>query len=259
MKTSKICTKCNILKSLCDYPKRKISKDGTRNICKECYRKQCNSSYKKRDKKNLNIYRKKYSIKNKEKIQQYYVVYRNDNKEHIKELSSIYYYSNRESLLSQKKIYLNDNRDAINQKRSEKRLDNIDYYREKGREYYNKNRKHILRLSLPHSSKRRALKVTTEDGTITHESLSELVIKQKGKCYYCSVDLDFDTFRAVHLDHYIPLSKGGTHSIHNVVYSCSSCNLRKNAKDPIEFANKMGKLFWHSFVVVLKYKHPPTV
>lgn len=32
----------------------------------------------------------------------------------------------------------------------------------------------------------------------------------------------------VHLDHIYPISKGGIHSITNVVWSCASCNLRKS-------------------------------
>ena len=48
-------------------------------------------------------------------------------------------------------------------------------------------------------------------------------------CYYCNCELD----EKKHLDHYIPLSKGGTHSIDNVVWSCASCNLKKGAKVPL--------------------------
>ena len=40
----------------------------------------------------------------------------------------------------------------------------------------------------------------------------------------------------------MPLSKGGEHTLTNLVVSCPTCNLQKNAKDPIEFANKLGRL-----------------
>ena len=43
--------------------------------------------------------------------------------------------------------------------------------------------------------------------------------------------------RNTHLDHYMPLSKGGAHSISNVVWSCAACNLTKNNKLPIKDSN----------------------
>ena len=78
--------------------------------------------------------------------------------------------------------------------------------------------------------KRRAQKEATEDGTVTAQALQELRTKQNGKCYHCGELLDFSAKGAVHLDHYIPLSRGGTHTLGNVVWSCPTCNLQKHAK-----------------------------
>ena len=75
--------------------------------------------------------------------------------------------------------------------------------------------------------KRRKLKIDKSDKSINIKSLAELRDIQKNKCYYCSIELDFTTKGKTHLDHYIPLSKGGTHSISNVVWSCDKCNLQK--------------------------------
>lgn len=41
-----------------------------------------------------------------------------------------------------------------------------------------------------------------------------------------------------HLDHVIPLSKGGADAVANLCVSCPPCNLRKNAKMPEEFAGQ---------------------
>jgi hypothetical protein len=38
-----------------------------------------------------------------------------------------------------------------------------------------------------------------------------------------------------HIDHVIPLSRGGLHLMANVAISCASCNFRKNDKLPEEF------------------------
>jgi hypothetical protein len=66
-----------------------------------------------------------------------------------------------------------------------------------------------------------------------------IYLKSKAdKCYWCGKKLN----EKYHYDHYIPLSKGGDNSINNIVISCSFCNHSKHAKDPITFANSIGKL-----------------
>jgi len=64
--------------------------------------------------------------------------------------------------------------------------------------------------------------------------------KQQDKiCHWCSADCGDD----YHVDHYVPLSRGGKHELDNLVIACPTCNLRKHAKDPLEFAQENGRLF----------------
>lgn len=62
---------------------------------------------------------------------------------------------------------------------------------------------------------------------------------QKNICYWCGVRCDDEPT----VDHYYPLSKGGSHELDNLVIACRKCNTRKNAKDPYEFAISVGRLF----------------
>jgi len=55
------------------------------------------------------------------------------------------------------------------------------------------------------------------------------------ECYWCGVSCQEN----YHVDHYVPLSKGGKHEIKNLVISCPSCNLRKNAKMPDEWIDEI--------------------
>lgn len=73
---------------------------------------------------------------------------------------------------------------------------------------------------------------------VPHSEISNIIRRSK-KCYWCGVPLKN---KKVHIDHYVPLAKGGLNSIENLVVSCAKCNLTKNAKDPIAFANSIGKL-----------------
>lgn len=58
-------------------------------------------------------------------------------------------------------------------------------------------------------------------------------------CYWCSKKCK-DKY---HVDHYQPLARGGKHVIANLVIACPPCNLKKNAKDPYQFAASLGRLF----------------
>jgi hypothetical protein len=51
-------------------------------------------------------------------------------------------------------------------------------------------------------------------------------------CYYCE---RIFPGRKCHADHFIPLAKGGSHDVANLVVACKSCNLRKNDRMPAVF------------------------
>ena len=211
MCTTKICNMCKTEKSIEEFPFRK--KRGTYySECKKC-------KYEKT---------KKWMKDNKEKILEYRKNYRKTEKS--KEYQ-------REYIKSEKsKEYQREYQQSEKYKQSRKK------YREKNKEKLN-NLNILWRKTdkgkasiIASSSKRRAIK---RDGNVTSEQVLEL--KKNAKvCYWCKCDLKNVK---VHIDHIFPLSKGGQHTINNLVVSCSKCNLSKSAKDPLEFANSIGKLF----------------
>lgn len=68
-------------------------------------------------------------------------------------------------------------------------------------------------------------------GHFTEADLARQFEKQQGKCFYCHEDLQ----GVGTIDHYVPLSKGGTNYPSNIVLACWPCNNRKRAKFPSEF------------------------
>lgn len=72
----------------------------------------------------------------------------------------------------------------------------------------------------------------TPDGTITPDFLSELLAKQKNRCALCPADISEHR----HLDHKVPLAKGGKHTASNVHYTCPPCNLRKGTRTLHKFS-----------------------
>ena len=198
----KVCNKCKVEKSLKDFRLKKVR--GTykpNSVCKACESEQKKEHYLINKSSILNRRKeKRVTPEAKEKRKKYLSKYLEENKKEIKEKLQKYYKENREQLLKK----------ASECKKT-------------------KDGKISSRAS---SSKRRNASLDNADGTITKHSLDTLLQIQNNQCFYCKKDLSLLTDREVHLDHYIPLSKGGAHSITNVVWSCSSCNLQKNASIP---------------------------
>jgi hypothetical protein len=72
------------------------------------------------------------------------------------------------------------------------------------------------------------------EGEYTDGDITLQLKTQKGLCWWCGCRLD-----EYHIDHRIPLSKGGTHNPGNIVISCPHCNLTKNNKMPWEWIGRL--------------------
>ena len=81
----------------------------------------------------------------------------------------------------------------------------------------------------------RAARRRAAPGTHTAADVAAQRTCQKGRCYYCGEKVG----RRYHVDHVVPLSRGGSNGPENLVIACASCNLRKNAKLPHEFGGRL--------------------
>ncbi len=247
----KTCTKCKITKNISEFGKLSRNKDGLRPACKECEK-----LYRKQNKERRKEYDKEYRKQNKEKRSEYNKEYLEKNKGYNKE----YYERNKENIAKQGKEYRKQNEEKIAKRAKEYREKNKERrkeYLEKNKEYiskrvkkyrtknkeqikeykkeYNKTPKGKM-VGVNSNSRRRYRKLHTSDGTIPFsitypltQELQALLTLQENKCYLCNCDL-----LEKHLDHHTPLSKGGTHSIDNVVWLCPTCNLSKGTNVPSE-------------------------
>lgn len=79
-----------------------------------------------------------------------------------------------------------------------------------------------------------------ERGSHTGKDIADLFKIQKGKCAnkWCRKDVS----GGYHVDHVMPLALGGSNTKQNLQILCSECNLKKNAKHPIDFARQNGLL-----------------
>lgn len=69
-------------------------------------------------------------------------------------------------------------------------------------------------------------------GSHTRADIDALWIRQDGKCAACSACMENN---GCHVDHIIPIARGGTHFIGNIQLLCAQCNLRKRVALPIAF------------------------
>lgn len=99
-------------------------------------------------------------------------------------------------------------------------------YRERERKYAQEYRKLHPDKNAEYSAKYRA---TTKEhgGEITDEDIRECLEFFNYECAYSGVPLSSE----YQTDHVIPVSKGGTNTIHNIVPCLPVINLRKSSKD----------------------------
>lgn len=139
---------------------------------------------------------KTYRKVNRDKLSLQDKEYKSTRKSHISSISRIYYISNSGSFKEYSRIWSNTPIGKASSKNKQ--------------------------------SKRRSV---LKRGSVTNDELLQLE-KNATHCFYCNIDL---TRTVKHIDHFVPLSKGGEHELTNLVVSCPTCNLRKGAKDPFEF------------------------
>jgi 5-methylcytosine-specific restriction endonuclease McrA len=84
----------------------------------------------------------------------------------------------------------------------------------------------------------RRARVRNADGEHTVDQILDLLEKQQNRCAACRTNLK----DGYHADHIMPLARGGSNHIGNIQLLCVTCNLSKGHSDPIEWAQKKGRL-----------------
>jgi hypothetical protein len=162
----KKCIKCLTQKEYNDFHRQKTSRDGFRNICKEC-RKSKDASYREKNRDRINEYMKEYS---------------KDNFDRIKSKSDKWRIENRERY----------NQRGNNWKKSKKSWEKT-----------NKDYKHIWRMFL-HTTLRR-MGTNKEMKTIDYLGYSPLDFKNRLEETF-QEGMTWENYGEWHIDHIIPLS-----------------------------------------------------
>lgn len=104
--------------------------------------------------------------------------------------------------------------------------DALEKLREKNRLYARNNPEKMK----AHTRNRRA-RLRGSTGKHTAQDVLNKLQEQGGACFYCGCDVTVNHT----VDHYVPVSKGGSNGPENIVIACQKCNYSKQDKLPGEF------------------------
>jgi 5-methylcytosine-specific restriction endonuclease McrA len=150
--------------------------------------------------------------------------YRENNPEKVSESCRKYREKNREKVAEGGRKYYDKNREKI----SEGRRKQYDKNREKEAELSRKWKQANLDKVNAYSQKRRARKQNAP-GNATADDIKARFDYYGNKCVYCGTEEN------LHIEHRIPLSRGGSHHPANLAPACGSCNSSKGTKTETEF------------------------
>ena len=179
--------------------------------CRECNKMRCRARYNERSKlEEEREKRRKYYLANAEAICEKVAIWKKENPDRKAALNKKWASDNKEKdkaskLKYAKKIWLTD-------------------------------RLRMREMARVQQSKRRARK-RNAGGTYTIADIKQLFQLQRGKCACCRKNLN-----KYHVDHRMPLAKGGSNNRGNLELLCPSCNHSKSAKHPVDFMQSRGFL-----------------
>lgn len=187
---------------------------------------------------------KLWNESNKEKCNGYYKKWRDANPEKTKK--------QREDFRAKNPTYMKKwnekNKERISIKLKEWRSNNLEKCKKLSKEYYKENKERLRPLRKKwrqnnkskiklYAAKKNSIR-RSADGKFCIGDILKLYNYQKMKCAGCLSCIK-DKY---HVDHIIPLARGGTNWPENIQLLCPSCNMQKHAKDPIDWAQENGRL-----------------
>lgn len=138
--------------------------------------------------------------------------------------------------------YANDPefRERVNQQQRERRANDSEWHEREKQQKKEKQRERRANPEYREREKQRSKvkqhKRRAAEGEFTTADVELQYRSQRGKCWHCGKELN----GVYHVDHLIPLDKGGTNYANNIVCSCKKCNLSKGGKYTYEWN---GRLF----------------
>lgn len=184
------------------------------------------------------------SMRDRAAVREYNKRYYEAHRAEIRNRQAKYNEENRASISEYNKQYQSEHSDELNARRRSLQDVNRERYRDKRRTYYMEHRQSILEKQAErraercaNEARRRAAKHAASAGDPSRIVLLYKQAREQKRicCYICGAEIPIGER---HVDHIVPLSRGGAHAASNMAIACSECNLRKHTRGP----NEIGML-----------------
>ena len=186
---------------------------------------------------------KQWRTNNREESRRRDLKWKANNRERMKECGRARYALNPEKYVEKTKRYYRKNSEYVRLKRKKYhyRIRNNPEYKAavalRGKKWRKLNPERAAINAKVNKHRRRA-KEASAVGSFSSSNVKTIYKLQRGKCACCKIGLN----KKYHVDHIVPLARGGTNYSNNLQLLCKPCNLTKSARDPIEFMQSMGRL-----------------
>ena len=178
-----------------------------------------------------------YRENHRQEIREHVHDYREQNKEKQRERDRRYREQNREAIKERKRIYNNKNANEISKRRKLfYKTHSKELLEEKRRYYQQSDPDHMRVLRDRRRARERASAGSHTAGDIRLQVRSQTDKRGKLRCWWCSKIIKNNDY---HVDHRIPLARGGSNAPENLCISCPECNLSKQAKLPGEWNGRL--------------------
>lgn len=173
-----------------------------------------------------------------EQRRQYYLAHREKILDQVRHNGQKYRAKHREELRRKRRFY-DANRAELRKQRYELHREEILAYHRHYNLTHQEQKRRYQQLHREQgrirAHKRRARKRASHQHH-TVQQIREQYARQRGRCYYCTQKVKWGDH---HIEHVIPLSRGGSNDISNIVISCAPCNLSKGSKLPHEWGKRL--------------------
>lgn len=273
----RVCTKCGVEKPQTNefFARLKSGRAGLASQCKACaiayakalrasnpeYSAEVASRYRIKHLEKVRAADRERNARRREYAKAKSAEWRRLHPDHVKEMQRSWRVRNVETIREYRREYQRKNREKISEYLRKWYLANREYaidYARRARvakpemisagkaAYYRKHKEQLLkksrawRVANPQkhrlSNQKRYARMAAGEG-LSPGIIQKLLLLQKGRCACCGKKL-----MKYHLDHIMPLALGGRHEDSNMQLLTPSCNARKGAKSPEQFARERGLL-----------------
>jgi 5-methylcytosine-specific restriction endonuclease McrA len=154
--------------------------------------------------------------------QEYWRNWRTQNKESEIKRSRNFYKNNKSQILIQKKKIREADLDKYIKRSKLHRDKNAEQIKNNAKKWRERNAEKVRAYASLNKAKRRSAKQFVV-------TANEIIAIKSKPCYECGET------KNIHIDHVFPISKGGNHSIGNLMPLCAKCNLSKGSKTYMEW------------------------